>query len=171
MEMVQVDLGATSPLVYVSPIHDLASRNPDDDAAPPPSPPPPPPSPPPPFRLYLSKVENARFSKRRQEWKPERAFHRAEKLKACCVNNEAESTSAGPFSVFAHRNIVLSLSWRVYRMSRLYRIDPDLMTDFLTNLKSSFFAREKITKAYYLAHFFNFIFKVRVYFCDHITLE
>jgi len=38
--MVQVDLGATSPLVYVPPIRDLASRNPDDGAPPPPSTPP-----------------------------------------------------------------------------------------------------------------------------------
>jgi len=42
--MVQVDLGATSLLVYVPPIRDLASRNPDDGA--------PPLSTPPPVRLF-----------------------------------------------------------------------------------------------------------------------
>lgn len=57
--MVQVDLGVTTPLVYVPPIHDLASRNPDDDAPPPPPLTPllPPPSPP---VLYLSKTTGAR---------------------------------------------------------------------------------------------------------------
>lgn len=157
--MVQVDLDATSPLVYVSPIHDLTSCNPDDGPPLPPPPPPPPPaspplpSPPPPpliaTRPFLPFKSRkcpvlARLSKRRREWKPKRAFHRAEKLKACCVNNEAESigTSAGSFFVFAHRNIVLSLSWQIYRMSRLYWIDLDLMADFLTNLKSLFSRRE-----------------------------
>lgn len=53
VEMVQVDLGTTSPLV--SPIHDLTS--PDDGA---PLPLPPPPSLP--VHSYFSRVENARRS-------------------------------------------------------------------------------------------------------------
>ncbi|KAL0131538.1 hypothetical protein PUN28_002822 [Cardiocondyla obscurior] len=67
-------------------------------------------------RFCLSRVENARCSldsrNGGKSGNPRGLFHRVEKLKACCVNNEAESigTSAESFFVFAHRNIVLSLS-------------------------------------------------------------
>lgn len=131
--MVQVDLGATSPSGLRS-RRSMTSRVAIPMAA---SPLPPDRSPPAAFRLSTfqeSKMpqRSPRLLKRRREWKPKRAFHRAEKLKACCVNNEAESigTSGGSFSMFAHRNTVLSLSWQIYKMSCLREIDPDLMADF-----------------------------------------
>lgn len=148
--MVQVDLEATSPSTS---LRSMTSRAATPMMAPPP--------PLPvatrsslPFKSRKCPVL-ARLSKRWREWKPKRAFHCAEKLKACCVNNEAESigTSGGSFSMFAHRNIVLSLSWQIYKMSCLHENRSGFNGRFFDGGWSRFSRSEKIEEAYYFAKF------------------
>jgi len=82
--------------------------------------------------LFESQGAPGARSKRLQERIPERAFHRAEKLKACCVNNEAERIGISadpPLSALAGRNakMVFSLDWQIHERRFAFPLKPSLM--------------------------------------------
>jgi len=86
-------------------------------------------------------------SKRLQKRIPERAFHCAEKLKACCVNNEAERIGISadpPLSALAGRNakMVFSLDWQIHGRRFAFPLKPSLMAGLPPSDEAASLVRE-----------------------------